>query len=450
MSDAAAPSSILIIGAGVFGLSTALSLLKRPHYAASKITILDASETLPNPSGSSVDASRIVRADYSNQVYSRLAAQAQLLWRDTTDGGWGGEGRYYEPGFVLTVDSEGEKVGYVKKSMRNAVARAEESKKDAGGKLRTVEVLETEDDNKRVTGYKHASGKSGYVNWNSGWADAEKCVAYALRRLRQEGGERMQIMSGARVERLLVESGKCVGTQLQGGEQIRAELTILAAGAWSPSLVNLQGRCLATGQTLCYIAISEQEQQEMQDRPTIINMTRGTFIIPPRGHELKVARHGYGYRNPHSILGEQLVNGNPREQYEVSVPRVGIHVPKEGQEACRAALRELLPEMGDRPFTNTRICWYCDTPDGDFLIDYHPDVAGLFLATGGSGHGFKFFPIIGAKIADAVEGTLQPDLKESWQWKAAAAPDFVGCDDGSRAGPRGMLLNNELKRKSRL
>ena len=449
MPDAAAPSSILIIGAGVFGLSTALSLLKRPHYAASKITILDASETLPNPSGSSVDASRIVRADYSNQVYSRLAAQAQLLWRDTTVEGWGGDGRYHETGFALTVDSEGGQGGYVKKSMHNAVARAEESMKDAGGRLRTVEALETEDDIKRVTGYKHASGKSGYVNWNSGWADAEKCVAYALRRLRQEGGERVQMRSGVRVERLLVESGKCVGTQLQDGEQVRAELTILAAGAWSPSLVNLQGRCLATGQTLCYLAISEQEQQEMQDRPTVINMSRGTFIVPPRDRELKVARHGYGYRNLHSVSGEQLVDGHPGEQYEVSVPRVGIRVPNEGQEACRAALRELLPEMGDRPFTNTRICWYCDTPDGDFLIDYHPDVADLFLATGGSGHGFKFFPIIGEKIADAVDGTLEPELNESWQWKATAAPDFVGCDDGSRAGPRGMLLDDELRRESR-
>ncbi len=450
MSDAVAPSSILIVGAGVFGLSTALSLLQRPQYATSKITILDASENLPNPSGSSVDASRIVRADYSNQVYSRLAAEAQLLWRETTDKGWGGEGRYYEPGFVLTVDSESEQGGYVKKSMHNAVALAEESTQDAGGKLRPVEALDTEEDIKRVTGYKHASGKSGYVNWNSGWADAEKCVAFALRRLRQEGGNRMHIRSGARVERLLMERGMCAGVQLPGGEQLRADLTILAAGAWSPSLVNLQGRCLATGQALCYIAISDEEQKELQDRPTIINMSRGTFIIPPRGHELKVARHGYGYRNLHSILGEQLANGDALDVYAVSVPRVGVRVPKEGQQACRAALRELLPDMADRPFTNTRICWYCDTPDGDFLIDYHPDAKGLFIATGGSGHGFKFFPIIGEKIADAVEGKLQPDLKQSWQWREAAVPEFVVCDDGSRAGPRGMLLDVELRRDSRL
>ena len=446
MSDATATSSILVIGAGVFGLSTALSLLRRPRYASSQIIVLDSSKTLPNPSGSSVDASRIVRADYANPHYSRLAAQAQVLWRDTTNGGWGGEGRYHEPGFVLTVDKNSEQGQYVKNSMHNVKALAEESIRDAGGgQLKPIEALDREEDLKKATGYKHVSGNSGYVNWNSGWADAEKCVAYALQRLRQEGKGRVQIKSGAKVEKLLVENGKCVGVQLQGDEQVRADLTVLAAGAWSPSLVNLQGRCQATGQVLCYVAISEQEQKELQDRPTIINMSRGMFIIPPRSKELKIARHGYGYRNLHSISEQHLTNGEPKETL-VSVPRVGIRVPKEGQDACREALGELLPEMADRPFTNTRICWYCDTPDGDFLIDYHPDTEGLFIATGGSGHGFKFFPNIGDKIVDAIEGKLQPDLKHSWRWRQEPVYDFVGCDDGSRAGRRGMILDDELAR----
>ena len=396
MSDPTAAPSILIIGAGVFGLSTALSLLKRPHYATSHITILDSSETLPNPSGSSVDASRIIRADYSNPLYSRLAAQAQLLWRDTTAEGWGGDGRYHEPGFVLTVDSDSTQGRYVRNSMSNVKQLAEEGMREAGGgTLKPIEALDTKEALRQATGYKYVSGDSGYVNWNSGWADAGKCVAYALERLKRKGKDRVTLKSGAQVDKLLVEEGKCAGAQLEGGKQVRADLTILAAGAWSPSIVNLQGRCLATGQVLCYLDISEQEQKEMQDRPTIINLSRGMFIIPPRGRVLKVARHGYGYRNMQSIPGERLVNGGSQETFQVSVPRVGIRAAKEGQEACREAMRELLPNMADRPFINTRVCWYCDTPDGDFLIDYHPDVQGLFVATGGSGHGFKFFPVIG-------------------------------------------------------
>ena len=86
-------------------------------------------------------------------------------------------------------------------------------------------------------------------------------------------------------------------------------------------------------------------------------------------------------------------------------------------------------------------------PDGDFLIDHHPDHEGLFLATGGSGHGFKFFPIIGDKIVDSIEGCLDTDLRQLWRWRASAMPDFTGCEDGSRAGPRGMTLDAEALQK---
>jgi sarcosine oxidase/L-pipecolate oxidase len=47
---------------------------------------------------------------------------------------------------------------------------------------------------------------------------------------------------------------------------------------------------------------------------------------------------------------------------------------------------------------------YCDSFDGDFLIDRDPLREGLVVASGGSGHGFKFTPVIGAIVADAVEG----------------------------------------------
>lgn len=274
----------------------------------------------------------------------------------------------------------------------------------------------------------------------------QKSVALALKTVKEEGRDKVSIRSGVKVDKVLVKDGKCAGVQLEGGKQLRADLTIVAAGAWTPSLINLQGRCLATGQVLVYLDISEQEQRAMENRSTIMNMSRGMFIIPPRGNELKVARHGYGYRNMQTISGDRLVNTGSKEEVSISVPRVAVPAPKEGQEACREALRDFLPEMADRPFTRTRICWYCDTPDGNFLVDYHPSTNNLFIATGGSGHGFKFFPNIGDKIVDAVEGKLEADLKEIWRWKEDAVPDFVGCDDGSRAGPRGMFLDEEMAR----
>src|ERR1700712_2205203 len=112
------PPSILILGSGVFGLSTALALSTRPSFKHTTITVLDRSP-FPSPDGSSVDTSRIIRADYSDPAYASLAASAQEIWRQQGPSDLGGEGRYSESGLVLAADKgrQGEK--YVRESLEN-------------------------------------------------------------------------------------------------------------------------------------------------------------------------------------------------------------------------------------------------------------------------------------------------------------------------------------------
>jgi len=88
-------------------------------------------------------------------------------------------------------------------------------------------------------------------------------------------------------------------------------------------------------------------------------------------------------------------------------------------------------------------------PEGDFLIDYHPSYTGLFLASGGSGDGVKFFPVIGGKIADAIEGKLDRSLRDLWAWPPQSAPGFAGTEDGSRSGLKGLILEEELGKGSK-
>lgn len=240
------PKSYIIIGAGEFGLSTALSLLRRNTSPFLHITILEASETLPNPSGSSVDSSRIVRADYASAPYACLALEAQKLWRDKSEQGWGGQGRYHEPGFLLTADEGME--NYLRKSMSNVTELIDRSK---------IQELRNKEEIMKASGYAGSSGDWGYCNWSSGWADAEAVVAYAVARAKREGGSRVNIKTGAQVERLLFDqSGRCEGAKVQDGEEMRADQTILATGAWSGTLIDLSGRAVATGQPLAYIDIS--------------------------------------------------------------------------------------------------------------------------------------------------------------------------------------------------
>ena len=79
MSSFAANPSFIIVGAGVFGASTAYHLAKTAPHAT--ITLIDRTP-YPCPLAASYDYQKIVRADYDgDKFYMRLALKAQHEWR---------------------------------------------------------------------------------------------------------------------------------------------------------------------------------------------------------------------------------------------------------------------------------------------------------------------------------------------------------------------------------
>jgi sarcosine oxidase / L-pipecolate oxidase len=66
-------------------------------------------------------------------------------------------------------------------------------------------------------------------------------------------------------------------------------------------------------------------------------------------------------------------------------------------------LADTIPSLQHATIDSTRMCLYCDTWDSNFYITYVPFADNLFIAAGGSGHGFKFAPLLGDIIADAIE-----------------------------------------------
>jgi sarcosine oxidase len=79
--------------------------------------------------------------------------------------------------------------------------------------------------------------------------------------------------------------------------------------------------------------------------------------------------------------------------------------------SIRTALKKHIPEA-DGPLTALRICMYTNTPDRDFIIDYHPAYPRVQIAGGFSGHGFKFASVIGEILADRVtSGETRWDLE---------------------------------------
>jgi sarcosine oxidase len=50
------------------------------------------------------------------------------------------------------------------------------------------------------------------------------------------------------------------------------------------------------------------------------------------------------------------------------------------------------------------VCVYTNTPDGDFLIDRHPEAPHVLIVSACSGIGFKFAPAVGEVVAELVTG----------------------------------------------
>ncbi|CAH0058417.1 unnamed protein product [Clonostachys solani] len=96
-------------------------------------------------------------------------------------------------------------------------------------------------------------------------------------------------------------------------------------------------------------------------------------------------------------------------------------LPEPATEAIRQFVSIFLPEFANRPFNSTKFCWYTDTLDNSFLIDYVPsyDDQSLFVCTGGSGHGAKFLPVLGKHAADIFEHGSQSTsyMYPHWRWR---------------------------------
>lgn len=443
----------------MFGLSTALSLATRPEFASTTITVVDRSPTpgvFPARDASSIDTSRIIRADYADPAYAALADEAQAAWRqqDHPDD-LGAEGRYSETGLLLVGDAApvgheggGKKNGldYVRSSYANVQALHPGSDK--------ITALPSAAAIRDTYGTGGSSGSWGYINRLSGWANAEASMDWLYRRA--VATNRISFVNGTvgSLLRSSTDNTHIIGVQLSNGLTIRAGLTVLATGAWTPSLINLSGRAVATGQVVAYVPLTPAEQAKLANVPTLLNLSTGYFIITPSANTLKIARHAYGYLNP--------VSTSTGDTFSVPMthlthPTALTLVPKTEQVAMRAALRQMVPwpELAERPFSSTRLCWYTDTPDGDFIIDYHPVHNGLFVAAGASGHGFKFLPCIGEKIVDCILGQCPDAFKEKWSFQkgnTAKRWDQVVTEDGSRGGLSGLILADELSegRTSRL
>ena len=158
-----------------------------------------------------------------------------------------------------------------------------------------------------------------------------------------------------------------------------------ACGPWLPKLFpHLLGtRIYPTRQEIFFFAPPAGDRRFAPPQlPVWIDFSdvRGPYGFPDlesRGFKLGFDRHGPAF-DPDT--GDRRVSAA-------------------GLEEAYRFLAERFPDLADAPLVESRVCQYESTSSGDFLIDRHPDFDNVWLAGGGSGHGFKHAPAVGEYLS---------------------------------------------------
>ncbi|KAK4937229.1 hypothetical protein LTR10_022061 [Elasticomyces elasticus] len=355
---------VLVVGAGVFGLGCALELANRGY---SNVTVFDRLAP-PVPDGSSCDISRIVRSDYSDPFYAALAKEALQAWRSGPF-----QSFYHNSGFVLTSESMPD--AFLEKL--NGVLQGQNipfEKFNSTAELQSMfPCLDTINAN-----------FGGYLNPNAGWADAAGAVSLLATLCTEKG---VSIVTGPRgtVKSLRITKAGIEGVNVANGPPVMGSNVILATGAWTNGLIDLTYAMSSSGQPVGFIQLTPEEARTISQMPTLINMTTGFFVFPPTPgtNILKVACHSNGFETTMRVQStDQTISAPKRDANNA----VSSFIPDSADAALRHGLRQVLPEFAERPWMRRRLCWYTDTPEGNFVIDRHPSIKGLFIAAGGAGH----------------------------------------------------------------
>lgn len=100
-----------------------------------------------------------------------------------------------------------------------------------------------------------------------------------------------------------------------------------------------------------------------------------------------------------------------------------------------------MPELAEIGVSSTKLCWYTDSIDNSFVVDFVPGKDRVLVCSGGSGHGFKFLPILGREVVKIIEAESKDGVySQMWKWRDNDTKVKNGLEEGE-TGPR--VLSNQ-------
>ncbi|GAB1214659.1 hypothetical protein ATERTT37_003823 [Aspergillus terreus] len=342
------------------------------------------------------DWNKVVRADYDDKVYCRLALEAQDIFK--SDPLW--QPYFHQTGVYWTCRSS---------YAQNVIAHHKELGRDDD--IIALPVAEARKlycgifDNADYTGVKEV-----LINRASGWAAAGDALRAVTKRCLELGVKYIT----AEVAALQFDGrGSCTGVKTKSGQVLSATRTIVAAGAFTPTLLEWSAatsgnpglrageRILAAGITTGMAQLNEEQYKKYKDMPVGFQgytPDEGKPFIgtlpPTKDGELKWWGSKIFTNTREVVPGRHISSPPPTFDYN----------------------QWKVPGPLKQDIVESRNLWDAFTTTSDFIISPHSASKGLYIATCGSFHGYKFFPVLGKYVVQMMEGELATDLEEKWAW----------------------------------
>ena len=347
----------IIVGAGSMGMAAAYFLAK----AGKKVCAIDAYNP-PHTNGSHHGETRIIRYAYGEGVeYVPLALRAATLWQQL-------ERQVNKPLLLQTgVVNIGDKENPF---VQTVIESAE--KFDL-----PLEVLNAEEMMKRWPGIQVQDNMIAAFEPTSGVLLVEECVA-AYKELAVNEGATLRMNEP--VQHISFGNTVTVTTSVGTYE---ADTCIVCAGAWTNKLLQQFNLPLSPiRKTFAWFEAEETLYGEENFPAFTVELGDACYYGFP-------SIDGAGYKIGRHDGGETI---NPDEEL------------REFDESDTADLRQFIdtymPQVG--PLKAGKVCKYTMTPDEHFIIDFLPQQSNVVVASGFSGHGFKFASAVGEMLAQMV------------------------------------------------
>jgi len=371
-----------VVGAGVFGAWTALQLARR----GKRVLLVDAYGPGHSRS-SSGDESRIIRMGYgADEIYTRWSQRSLAQWRELFAASHN-EGLFRKTGVLWLAESGNSQLQATKEVLQRNGVEFEELERDAI--LRRYPQINLE------------GIASGIYEPESGALMARRAVAAVVAEAVRIGVDfRLAAIAEPRGNGA-IESIASRAEENLAAEQFRAKQFVFACGAWLAKLFPeiLGDRIFPTRQSVFYFGIpGGDERFSTPALPTWLIKNDECYGMPDlesRGLKIALDKHG-----------ERV---DPDTQSRI--------VTTEEVDEIRRYVAYRFPALGDATIVETRVCQYENTSNGDFLIDRHPALSNVWFAGGGSGHGFKHGPAVGAYITGQILDATETDERFSFEKK---------------------------------